>query len=105
MQFIKAFIAGFVSTLVFHQGVLALLHRMNPAAPAPYNMTATAPWQVPAVVSLAFWGGVWAVALWPLIGKLRGTAHWGAAAILGALGPSLVAWFVVMPMKGMPAAG
>ena len=26
MQFVKAFIAGFVSTLVFHQGVLTLLY-------------------------------------------------------------------------------
>ena len=105
MQSIKAFIAGFVSTLVFHQGMLALLHKLNPAAPAPFNVTATAPWNVPAVISLAFWGGVWGIVLWALISGFRGGRYWGTAAIIGALGPSLVAWFVVMPMKGMAAAG
>ena len=26
MQWVKAFVAGFLATLVFHQGLLALLH-------------------------------------------------------------------------------
>lgn len=105
MPQVKAFVAGFLSTLIFHQGVLALLHAADPNAPAPFNMTATAPLQVPAVVSLAFWGGVWGVLLWWLIRTQAGAAYWLRALIVGALAPSLVAWFVVMPLKGMGMMG
>lgn len=41
MEQVKAFIAGFLSTLVFHQGVLALLHAASPSTPAPFNMAPT----------------------------------------------------------------
>ena len=43
--------------------------------------------------------------MWALIRALRGGAYWAAALVIGALGPSLVAWFVVMPIKGMGFAG
>jgi hypothetical protein len=105
MRYLLAFVAGFLATLVFHQGALALLHTANPSVPAPYNMTATAPLHVPAVISLAFWGGLWGIVLWQLIGGMQGAGFWGAAIAIGALGPSLVAWFVVMPLKGMGPAG
>jgi hypothetical protein len=31
--------------------------------------------------------------------------YWTLALVLGALGPSIVALFVVFPLKGMPVAG
>jgi hypothetical protein len=68
-------------------------------------MTPVPPLNVPSVISLAFWGGVWGVVLWALIGTSGGGAYWTKALVIGALGPSLVAWFVVMPMKGMGLAG
>ena len=43
--------------------------------------------------------------LWALIGASGDGAYWIKALVIGALGPSLVAWFVVMPMKGMGLAG
>jgi hypothetical protein len=104
MQHVKAFIAGFLSTLLFHQTVLGLIHLGNPAAPAPFNWVATAPLGVPAVISLAFWGGVWGIVLWLLIRNLEGAKHWILATVIGALGPSAVALFVVMPLKGMGMA-
>jgi hypothetical protein len=57
------------------------------------------------VISLAFWGGVWGIVLWTLIRNSRGAAYWVWALAIGALGASLVAWFVVMPIKGMGPAG
>jgi hypothetical protein len=105
MQSVKAFVAGFVSTLVFHQGLLTLLYRAGRSPRAPYDLTATPPLHVPAVLSLAFWGGVWGVALWPLVRSNPGARYWVSAILLGALGPSLVAWFVVMPLKGLGYAG
>ncbi|MGH8456038.1 MAG: hypothetical protein ACRETW_11465 [Stenotrophobium sp.] len=105
MQYLKAFIAGFVSTLVFHQGLLGLLHLAGITPFAPYSMTATGPLHVPQVISLSFWGGVWGIVLWLLIANARGAVYWSRAAIIGAIGPSVVAWFVVMPLKGMGMAG
>jgi hypothetical protein len=67
-------------------------------------MTPVPPLNAPAV-TLAFWGGVWGIALWALIRASRGSAYWAKALVIGALGPSLVAWFVVMPIKGMGLAG
>jgi hypothetical protein len=49
---------------------------------------------------------LWAVALARLIGRLKTHgARWTAWILLGALLPSLVAWFIVMPLKGAPLAG
>jgi hypothetical protein len=104
VSYVKAFIAGFLATLIFHQGMLALLHAAGPA-PAPFNITPTAPFGVPAVLSLAFWGGLWGIVLWLVIRAASGARYWTLAAVIGALGPSAVAWFVVMPMKGMGVAG
>ena len=105
MTYLKAFVAGFVSTLVFHQGVLAILHAMG-AFPRPaWSMAKTAPLGVPSVISGAFWGGLWAIVLWLVIARLAGPAYWLTAMVFGAFVLSAVALFVVMPLKGMPMAG
>jgi hypothetical protein len=104
MQQMKAFIAGFIATLAFHQTVLGLMHMGNPAVPAPFNLAATAPFGVPAVASLAFWGGLWGIVLWAFIRKNEAARYWIKALVIGAIGPSAVALFVVMPLKGMGMA-
>jgi hypothetical protein len=104
VSYVKAFIAGFLATLIFHQGLLALLHAAGPA-PAPFNMTPTGPLGVPSVLSLAFFGGLWGIVLWLVIRGAAGARYWLLAVVVGALGPSIVAWFVVMPLKGMGPAG
>jgi hypothetical protein len=103
---LEAFVAGFLSTLWFHQGTLALLHGAGLVARAAYPMAPTYPLHVPAVISLAFWGGMWAVALYSLTGRLRTAwGSYGAWTVLGAVLPSIVALFVVLPLKGAPIAG
>ena len=54
MTHLKAFITGFASTLVFHQGLLWLLYAGGVSPRAPWNMTQVPPLNVPAVISLAF---------------------------------------------------
>ena len=103
--FVLAFIAGFVSTLVFHQGVLALLYLAGALPRAPYDLRAVPPFGLPAVISLALWGGAWGVAIWSLLKHLGGGAYWVWAVVIGAIGPSAVALFIVYPLKGMPVAG
>lgn len=105
MNPIRAFIAGFVSTLLFHQAVIGLFYVMGALPRAPWSLAPTAPFGVPAVLSLAFWGGVWGVVLEPLLRGAAGRAYWLRAVVLGALGPSAVALFVVFPLKGMAFAG
>lgn len=96
-----AFVAGFIATLVFHQGMLQVLHMAGMVPAAAWNMDPVPPLGVPKVISLAFWGGLWGPVLWWLIAGRRGATHWLLAFVLGAVLPSLVAWFVVLPIKGV----
>jgi uncharacterized membrane protein len=105
MNYLKAFLAGFASTLIFHQGLVAFLHAVGFIPRIPYSFAATAPFQIPQVVSLAFWGGVWGIPLWLVIRRKGSTKYWFTALVFGALFPSAVAWFVVFPLKGLPVAG
>lgn len=99
--FIKAFIAGFVSTLTFHQGLLWLFIAAGviPSG-TPWNMSPVPPFDVPSVISLAFWGGLWGMLLWLLIRRALAAGYYVGAAILGAIGPTLVYLFVVQWLKG-----
>jgi hypothetical protein len=105
VRFVQAFIAGFVSTLMFHQGVLAMLYLAGAVPRAPYDLRAVPLLGLPAVISLAFWGGVWGAAIWSLLKHMGGAAYWVWAVVIGAIGPSAVALFIVYPLKGMPVAG
>lgn len=101
MAWVKAFVAGFVATLIFHQGLYTLIW-LGGAAPAPpYDWTPTAPLGVPSVLSLAFWGGVWGLPVWWFIRDSAAGNYWLRALGLGAVGPSAVALFIVFPIKGM----
>jgi hypothetical protein len=63
------------------------------------------PLGVPSVLSKAFWGGVWGLALIPILARLSGVAYWAGWTLVGAVALTLVAFFVVPPIKGeaMPA--
>ena len=54
------------------------------------------------MISKAFWGGVWGAVLAPLLSTLRGRAYWAGWIVVGAVALSLVAFFVVPPIKGEP---
>ncbi len=105
MSYVKAFFAGYISTLIFHQGLLALLFAAGVSPRAPFSMAPTGPLEIPAVISLAFWGGVWGAAIWPLLRAAGASAYWLRAIFIGAIGPSAVALFVVFPLKGYGVAG
>ena len=102
-KWLLAFLAGFVATLVFHQPVLWLLHLAGVTPRTPYVMRAVPPFGVPSVISLAFWGGVWGIIMIAAIAKAR--AFYLVAAIFGAVLPTLVAAFVIAPLRHMPMPG
>jgi hypothetical protein len=102
-RFIFAFLAGFFSVLIFHQGMLALLHAVGFTAVSPFPMQPTKPFGVPQIWSLAFWGGIWGI-VFALVAPSfpQGLRYWLLTLLFGATGPTLVAWFVVFPLKGLP---
>jgi hypothetical protein len=103
-RLLLAFLAGFLATLVFHQSALWLLHALHKTERLPWAMKSVPPFGVPAVISLAFWGGVWGAIMIPLIAKARGAAWWLTATVFGAVFPTLVAAFVIAPLRGQNLA-
>jgi hypothetical protein len=105
-RLLYAFFAGFIAVLVFHQGMLTILHATGFTPRAPFPVGPTEPFHVPAVWSLAFWGGVWGL-IFAMVDRFfaRGAGYWISAIVFGALALSLVAWFVVAAIKGQPLAG
>ena len=101
MVWVKAFFAGFLATLLFHQGLVALFWLAGAIPAPPWSMSPVAPLGVPKVISLAFWGGVWGLPVWWLIRRWRGVRQWLAALVVGAIGPTAVALLVVFPLKGL----
>ena len=104
-RLIAGFLAGFLATLLFHQLTLALLWRLGVTPFGPFPLGATWPFGIPAVWSLAFWGGIWGVLFALVECYFPRNAYWIIAFIFGALLPSLVAFVVVLPLKGKPMGG
>ena len=103
MRALKWFAAGALAVPLFHQVVVAILNAVGFIDRSPYSFAPTRPFGVPEVVSLSFWGGVWGLILMLVVSRLRGVKFWIVALVFGAVAPTLVAGFVVAPLKGMPA--
>ncbi len=101
---VMGFVAGFIAVLVFHQAMIGILYVLGVIGAPPYRLAPVPPFGVPSVINSAFWGGVWGI-VFALVERRfpRGDGYWLAALLFGALAPTLVAWFVVAPLKGLPA--
>lgn len=99
--------------LVFHQGTAVLLHLLTAKAeigagvfgrvpfPYRYRTAPVAPFGVPAVLSAAFWGGVWGIALVCLLRAFR-PPDLLFGVVFGALVLTLAAFTLVATFKGQP---
>jgi hypothetical protein len=96
------FVAGFLSVLVFHQGVWAMFAAAGKTPAPAWSMAKQGPLNVPGVINAAFWGGIWGIAMvWLILPwAVPRLGYWGANIILGALLTSMVALLVVFPLKG-----
>lgn len=101
MVWLKSFVAAFLATLVFHQGVFGLMYLAGMAPAPPYNLDPAPPFGVPSVVSLAFWGGLWGLPLWAVVRRMGMVGYWGVSLLFGAVLPTAVAMLVVFPLKGL----
>jgi len=100
------FVAGFLAVLLFHQLTGAAMHALGLSPFAPFDMAPIAPFGVPRVLSLAFWGGVWGIVFAAVAGWLprRPGAFLLAGFVFGIVGPAFFAWFVLAPLRGQAAA-
>ena len=98
---LRRFVAGFAATVVFHQAIVAVYHAFGRYPRPPWDLSPTAPFGVPSVVSLAFWGGLWAVALFLLVKRVPPRWRAPAFVVAGGVFPTLVALLLVIPLKGM----
>jgi hypothetical protein len=96
------FLSGALAVLILHQPVAALLHSLGITPRAPYAMQPTQPFGLPQLWSLVFWGAAWGVALAAALRRLDGASLVFAAAVFGAVLPTLVAWTIVASLKGQP---
>ena len=101
MIWLKAFVSGLLATLIFHQGLFAVFYFVGMVPSAPFNMAAVPPLGIPTVFSLAFFGGLWGIVLWAILGRFGGFKFWLGNVIVGAIGPTAVAMLVVFPLKGI----
>jgi hypothetical protein len=99
------FVAGALSVLLFQMGALAILYALGQTQGQPFSYTPTKPLGIPQIWSFCFWGGVWAL-VFGLVEKYfpQDWRYYACAFLFGIVGPVLVLWFVVFPIKGLPVA-
>jgi hypothetical protein len=103
---IFGFIAGAIAFLIFHQGGFWALTQAGLLKASVYSMAATKPFGVPVVISYIFWTGVWGIVGAFLVPRLPGILSGPLGWILfAAIVPTLVNWFIVLPLKGAPVGG
>ncbi len=98
------FAAAYLSVLTFHQGTILVLHLLGFAPNFPWSTRPVPAFGLPAIVQLAFWGGLWGC----LIAAFRGMFKPGRPRLIygflfGAIVCNIVGWYVVAPMKGNPS--
>ncbi len=101
MVWLKAFLSGFLATLLFHQTLFGVFYLAGLAPAPPFNLSPVDPLGIPAVLSLAFFGGLWGIVLWAIIGRFAAAKYWTLAVLIGAIGPTAVAMLLVFPIKGI----
>jgi hypothetical protein len=98
------FIAGALSVLVFHQGMVLILYLLGQTPNFPWNLAVMkGPLPIPTLVNQMFWGGLWGVgfaALGALI-PIANTALRGL--VYGLAGPFFLGNAILVPFfKGGP---
>ena len=92
------FAAGAIAFLTFHQGMVEALHLSGMLPQGAYRIVGVPPFNVPVVVSLCFWAGLYGMVFsllrprfaWPL---------WLDGVILGFVA-AVVGMVIVAPIKG-----
>lgn len=99
------FVAGVIAVLLFHQIMVFILSLIGMTASTPYSMRPVPPFGVPTILNQMFWGGLWGVVFALIVDRLPRTwPLWAVGILFGWLGPMMVTWFVMAPIRGNPVA-
>jgi hypothetical protein len=97
------FLAGAIAVLTAHQLIVYVLTATGLIAGRAWSLHPVGPFQVPALLNSAFWGGVWGAIFAVIAGWLPGTRPWSKGLVFGLVFPLLVgAWILVPLIKGQP---
>jgi hypothetical protein len=97
---VLGFVAGAISVLVFHQGMVLILHLMKQVPNFPWN-TATfrgGPFPIPVIVNQMFWGGLWGVGFAAFAGLIPVAHNVLRGVVYGLLGPALLGNGILVPL-------
>ena len=94
------FLAGAIGVLIFHQGFVGILHIAGVIPNPPYSLKPMAPFYVPQVLSQAFWGGIWGIAMISIMERIPRADRLWVAFLFGGIFLPLVGALVVAPLKG-----
>ncbi len=106
IRVILGFVAAVIAVFTFHQGMILLLRETGmlgiPASAKVWNFAAN-PNGVPAVLNLAFWGGLYGA----VFGALAPRFTWPLwlCGLLTGFTAALVGFFIVATLKGQPIGG
>jgi hypothetical protein len=98
------FVAAVISVLVFHQGMWELLHLIG-LMPPWYPTDGVPPFEVPRIINLCFWGGVWGAVFGLVLPRLPASYPMWVRGLGLGIAAALVGLFVVPLIKGLPVAG
>lgn len=90
LSFVKAFIAGLIAMLAFHQGGLWLLDWADVITTRFWDTRPLWETRVPMVAWLALWGGFWGPILWALTRNAEAAGYYVGALLVGAVLLTLV---------------
>jgi hypothetical protein len=104
-RLLLGFLAGVLSTLIFQGGFGAILYAAHVTQSLPWSLDPVPPFGVPKTVSSCFWAGLWGLVYVLLEPRLTARFGWWLGGILFGIGPIIVLWFVVLPLKGLGVGG
>jgi hypothetical protein len=96
------FAAGVLGVLVFHQGMVGLLHLAGLVPNPPFPMRAVPPLGLPQLASMAFWGGIWGIVAAAILAARPGWPPVLVGLLVGAVGCVLVGFTLVAALRGQP---
>ncbi|MGR6859300.1 hypothetical protein ACU5EH_02555 [Aliivibrio salmonicida] len=101
MDYLKQFLAGFLSTLIFHQGIIVIGYILGIFPNFPYNIAPTEPFGIPSIVSISLFGGGWGIIIWYFVKPFKGITLWVLSFVLSGLLLTMFFSIIIAPLKGI----